>query len=659
MPQYLITGPDGNKYKVNGPTAEGALAALKRHMGATPAPAAEQPAVPDGPVGDPNHWGTGYQAADTVTMGGSTKLGAVGGALVDSLFGAAQGQGWNYGDAYNKNLEQARADQEAYSNENPIRTGLGTAGGVAMGITNAPVLGRGLLGGIETGLAYGAGGGALQDANSIGERIGNTAFGGVTGGFIGGAGYGLGKAAGIGMKKAGEVASTLRAPPEVKAASQFYKTADDVFGPNNAMAMSRRLHELGPDAINADVLGARGTGLGRGAANISPEARETLESTVQARKANQNSRLATDVEALSGLPTGNTKNVDALKKEAYDKVRPQIGAAYDIARKAGNDIPLQAFDNIITTPVGRGAFKQALDNITSRAARDPSAGGNLAVLDETKRLLDGYATQAYRSGDPMAGEYAATAKALRDQLDSMLSGNEYAAARGLRQEAYKADNAFDLGAQLGANRIPLGLPESAAKVQPNLKRNVARAYGATKVENLLNKPSTEGAFNDLMTPQGKKAAQAALGNKQAGLLGKALDREKTFNITNRELLGNSTTARQLAEMAGTGVGTMGAGMLLGYDPTTSGIAGGLAALGRKAVPTITRRLVTENQRAVAPYIAKLLTSHGVPVSQPIPVSQLSQFLERFATAGDAKLAKTMALIWAESQKNSPQTNPAK
>lgn len=672
MPQFLLTTPDGKKYKVTGPDAQSAYNAFQQYTGGgQPAPVigqtkggVEPPPVPKLAPNDPeypksaDYWGSGRQGLDYVTMGLSTKLNAAGGALLDSLFDAARGKEWDYSDRYNKNLDWQRANQEMYNDQNPIRSAAGTAGGLALGITNLPMLGSGLSGAMRTGSAYGLIGGAGSDADTLTERAGNAVAGGLTGGLIGGAGFGAGKLLSKGLEKGGEVLNVMRAPPEVKAISQAYKIADEVYGPNNAMMMSKRLAELGPDAINADVLGTRGLALGRGAANISPEARETLASTVQARKGNQNPRLAADIERAAGLPVGNTKNVETLKREAYDAVRPQINAAYRAARLAGQDVPLDAFDNIITTPVGNRAFKQALDNITSRAARDPSAGGNLAVLDETKRLLDGYATEAFRKGDPMGSEYAATAKALRETLDSFLAtGQEYATARGLRQQAYKMDEAFDLGEQLGGSRVPLGLPQQVTKMDPKLRPNVARAYGAKKVESLLNKPSTEGAMNELLTPQGRQASKAALGKRDA-LLGKALEREKTFNVTNRELVGNSTTARQLAEMAGTGIGTTGVGMLLGYDPTTSGAAGLLAAVGRKAIPTITRKMVTENQRAVAPFIAEILTANGMPINRAIPVNQLANLLQRVATNGDAKLAKTMALIWNNQvQDNNARTTP--
>ena len=38
MATFEITGPDGKKYRVTGETAEGALSALQKHLGAAPKP---------------------------------------------------------------------------------------------------------------------------------------------------------------------------------------------------------------------------------------------------------------------------------------------------------------------------------------------------------------------------------------------------------------------------------------------------------------------------------------------------------------------------------------------------------------------------------------------------------------------------------------------
>jgi hypothetical protein len=388
--------------------------------------------------------------------------------------------------------------------------------------------------------------------------------------------------------------------------------------------------------------------------NISPEARQVLEDFVGARKELQNIRLARDVESAARLPNRNTNDVEGLKKAAYEKVRPTINKAYKAARKVGADIDLTEFDNIITTPVGNPAFKQALDNVTSRAARDPSAGGNLAVLDETKRILDGWAKKGFRDGDPMASEYASTAEALRFKIDDLLSGDEYAIARALRQDAYRGNEAFDLGETLARPNVPIGMPKAANAVKPQHVPKVAQAYGATKVEQLLNKNPTAGAYSSMTTPLGRNAYRAALRDR-SGIVDKALKRENQFNLTNKEIVGNSTSMRQFAEMAGYGVGAATVSQLMGNDIWTTGFTGLMGVVGRRAVPALAQKLVKDKQRLVAPFLADILTKAKLPVNRPIPPG----FLEKFVTGGDQKLARTLQLMWLESivQKNNPQTNP--
>ena len=663
MPQFLITGPDGKKYRVTGADAQGAMNALSKHLGGGDAVSGSSGMSPDiglsipdislqaAPKGDASKWSTGQEGMETLTMGGQSKLNAAGGGLVNAAFDWANGKGWDWGNQYYKLLQEQRDNQAAYNAQNPGLTKVGQAGGIALGIARGPAWGRGVKGAVATGAGYGFLGGALEDAGSIEDRTINALKGTGAGAVIGAGGYGAGKVLAKGAEKVSKAFSALNAPPLNKAEQEVYDLVQKAGGP---AAVQQNLAELGPDAALADVLGYGGTAAGRRAANISPEARQILTDFVGARKAGQNTRLATDIETAAGLPIGNTKNVDALKKEAYDKVRPTINRAYQSARNAGAEVDLREFDNIITTPIGRTAFQQALDNVTSRAARDPSAGGNLAVLDETKRILDGWATKGFRDGDPMASEYADAAKALRTRLDDLLSGDEYAVARALRQDAYKSGEAFDLGAKLGGSRIPLGLPQSVGKVRPQHTQNVARGYGATKVESLLNKAGTEGAYSDMLTPQGRAASAAALGQND-GILQKGLGRERQFNITNREIVGNSTTARQLAEMAGWGIGTATVSQLMGNDIWTTGLTGLLGAVGRRSLPTITQKLVTERQRLVAPFLADILTKAQLPTNRPIPPG----FLEKFVTGGNQKLARTLQLIWLDSiQKNNLQTNPA-
>lgn len=610
--------------------------------------------------GDPSRWSVFNEAMDTLTMGGQTKANAAFTGLLDATKGAVQGNGWNWSDNYNKRLEEERANQAAFNQEAPVRSAIGTGAGIALGIAKAPMLGRGLMGAATTGAGYGSIGGALQDANSIRERLMNTGMGAALGAGIGGVGYGAAKAIEPVITKGINVGKAMFPPPDIKAQAQVYQAAQKAGLP----AVQQRLAELGPDAVNADVLGKRGIALGRGAANINPDAREIIEGVMGARKAGQNVRLATDIESASGLPVGNRKDVEALKKEAYDAVKPAIDKAYADARAAGFDLKPLKFKDILATPMGRKAFDAALNSVKNRNYNKPylkTLGpkgqiidskrnySNLELLDQVKRELDQMGKAAKRAGEAdTASQAEGLARDVRQRMDSMLQGSEYELARGLRKDAYKVDEAYDMGADLGAPRVPLGLPGAASKADPALKPHIAKAYGATKIADLLNKNSTEGAMNSLNTPMGREALTAALG-PNAGKVEKSLARERAFNVTNRELTGNSSTARQISEMAGVGLGTAGASMLMGFDPYTSGIAGALAGATRRAIPAISKRLVTEGQRKTAPYIAEILMKNGIPTNKPVTPGMIQ------ALPQSAKDQIVKALMYGVAQNTRPQT----
>jgi hypothetical protein len=273
--------------------------------------------------------------------------------------------------------------------------------------------------------------------------------------------------------------------------------------------------------------------------------------------------------------------------------------------------------------MGRQAYEGAADSLLNRnATQGFQANSELARLDETKRILDSRASAAYRAGDNNTGEQAsALARALRETMDASIAGPEYAAARGLRQQAYQTDRAFDLGADLARPNVPLGLPGQAANVSN--ADAMRKAYAASIAERILNKNATEGALNSLSTPMAKEAMSAALGDN-APTVANALARERAFNQAARELTGNSTTARQVAEMFGTGVGVGGASMLFGADPFTGGAAGIAAALMKRGAPAIAKKIATDAQRKAAPYVAEYLTRRALPASRPIPEGALER-----------------------------------
>lgn len=184
------------------------------------------------PQGDPNRWSAANEAIEALTLGGMSKATAGALGLADSVVDAVQGEGFNLPENYNRILEQQRADQAAYQGEKPVRSVAGQAAGILTGIGTLPAArlmqGASLLpkavNAAATGTGYGALGGALQDADTLGERALNTGAGAGFGALIGGAApvaaRGLGKALG------GKGAPAPTAEEIKNAAQQAYKRAD-------------------------------------------------------------------------------------------------------------------------------------------------------------------------------------------------------------------------------------------------------------------------------------------------------------------------------------------------------------------------------------------------------------------------------------------------
>ena len=301
---------------------------------------------------------------------------------------------------------------------------------------------------------------------------------------------------------------------------------------------------------------------------------------------------------------------------------------------------------MLNSPLGSEAYEQAAKSLLNRTAiSGEDAASELARLDMTKRILDSKASAAKRAGDyNTADEAAGLAKTLREQMDASIAGPEYSSARELRRAHYRREDAIDMGEDLAGGRVPANLPQRAAKVAPENKGLLGQSYAVKQSENLLNRNSTDGALGRLSTPLGKEASAAALG-PNAPKLNRALENERTFNATHRELTGNSTTTRQLLDvLGGSGAGLLGA-YATGQDLATGGFTGALLGAGRRYAPALAGKLATKKKRLLAPEIAGLLTRRALP-NQPIPkgvVPLLGQAIEKLSKAKKDALARGLAV----------------
>lgn len=465
-----------------------------------------------------------------------------------------------------------------------------------------PAIGSGYLGAAGTGALYGGIDGGLRDAETWQERLGNAGAGAVAGGVLGPVAHGVADLAGGALNKVGQWWRYRGLEPDERAAAQISDLARQRFGEGGVDEMGRQVEALGPDAARVDVLGEPGRSLARKTANVSPEARETLTDFAMGRKDGQNFRLSGDIQRAGGMPPGDMTSVDKLKSDYYSSVSPQIGAAYDTARRAGSDFPLDMMKDIIDTPAGSEAFDTAFNNVATRAVTDGTAEGNLAVLDEMQRVLSKKATNAYNANDPQADVYAALARTIKERVDTFIQpGEVYSTARALRRDAYGHDNAFDVGARLGRRNVPFDALEEGRKVLPEHAPSRAKAYAQTKAEALANAPNTDGTLNQFTSRAGREAASVGVGEQGAQSIADAVAREKLYNLLPRAL-GNSTTVQQAIDTVGPGIDLATGALHL----ATAGKTAFLSHLARNAAGKVARAAATKATRTAAPSVAEAL-----------------------------------------------------
>jgi hypothetical protein len=451
----------------------------------------------------------------------------------------------------------------------------------------------------------------------------------LTGAAFGGGGAAAGSAIGAALAKGGTEFSKLwsayAAEPSAYAKQMLFE-AGQKMGLTAADVRSA-IREHGSETMAADVLGKPGTAIGRRAANVSPEAREVVEAATSGRKAGQNERVLGTMEEIAGLPGGGRRAVDDLKEETRQLFQPGVSRAYKEAAAAGYDLPRTPFEDLHQSPMFQKAYDQAENDLKNRvAAGQADAGGELARYDETKKIIDSVGSQAARAGDRNTADQAlALSRRLREVMDTSMAGPEYAGARAAGQKAAKAQEAIDTGQKLAGNRIPTDLPGKAQETGDHgVKRLIAQGYTLEQAQNLLNKGSTEATINLLRRPAQQEAAQAALGPQGSERLNQRLGTENMFNATNRELVGNSTTARQLVEAGLLGAGGAAGGYLTGYaDPLTGGALGfGLKA--RSLGKTAAENIASKAFQKAAPDVAEHLVGSPstIPFERVIPAGKL-------------------------------------
>ena len=503
-------------------------------------------------------------------------------------------------EAFERGRKDALEKQSAAAEQHPWAYGGGQLAAALM--TPIPGLGGGagivgrvgraaLAGGVAGGLG-GAGEAASQE-QSPGEiaqaGLGGTATGAAFGGLGGGAMEALAKAGKLGTGIVRGFAN-----PEAQAMRNVSEQLVSDAAAHGPSLTPEELAASRSTGIQPAIVDIGGTGTVRrlqAAANASPEAAQAIDKFVKKRFAGQSERIAGSIRRMTGAFDAGADE-DALRQAARAANRPAYQRAY-----AAGDRPVQVSDQIMSAPAVRQAMASAVERGQNRAVVDGFGGFNPGVRvtqdgrlefqrgragvptypniqfwDYAQRELRDAASQADRAG---RNEEAGALKGLHHQLLSELDRHvpEFADARGTAHVFFGARDALEAGQNyVERDMRPEDARRALMKMSKPEQELFRRGFASELANRVLDLRNRQDAINQgfLDSPNASKKIRLVLGNDRANEL-EALLRAETVFDRPRQVLGNSTTARQLGDLkkfghsvaghaagAGTGAGALGA-----------------------------------------------------------------------------------------------------
>lgn len=599
MPIFELQTQDGRKFQVDAPDAQTAAASLQDHSGSKV-----------------------LETVGAFARGGLEGIPIVGPAIRSGAEKLAAGVR-SYLDDTPLELEQQRTElmSKAMAREHPVAEtageitgGIGATAGLGATATGARLLG--LAGESLPGMmARGAvSGGAIGGADALvrGESP-------VTGGGIGLAAGGLGPAAGRAVSTAAApLARVIRgvADPVTEAGRRVVGAierditagTEGLRGPEFTAARNAgapvTMMELGGETTRA---------LARSAANTSPEGRAILNRTIDERFEGQGERLTDWLRTTFNYPDAHAQQ-QALDTVARTVNRPAYAKAY---QEGAGGVWHEGLEQISQAPVVQDAIRKAMVTAKNEAAKqgftppknpfefDASGRLSLKVDENGNRMLpnlqfwDIVKRNLDKTGTREAKDWS---RVLRDQLDEVVPS--YKTARAGAAHFFGAEDALQAGqdavaSKLGNREMRAGL----AKMSDSERQLFQDGFVDRYVQTIREAPDRRSVLNQIATsPAARERLSIALGPQRASELEAMLRVEGIMDLARPAVQGNSTTARQLAELglAG-GVNLYEGGGSFTADPAalTKAMLVYGAARGHRVV-----------DERVAQQVARLLTSNN-------------------------------------------------
>lgn len=481
---------------------------------------------------------------------------------------------------YSEERDVARKEQESASEQNPgsyLAGQLGAAvatpvaGGAGAATAAGRFLGAARGGGVAGGL-YG-GGEALSKGEEPIDIAKDVGLGGITGAGLGTAGHGVLEAAGKGARYGSRIIQGAWNPEALAARDVGRLTADTARKGRlglNQEEMAGALSDQTP-VHNIDIGGDPTRRLGRAVSNISSQAAETLAAPIEERQLGRYKRIADKVNGLfggrldSGSDTQRLRDAARLAngpayKRAYASGERPIGTDPEMQRLMGSPTVKEAMTKAITTGKDRaireraGAFNPGV-HVTpdGRLVFDKGRGGvptypNIQYWDYVQREMRDMA-EKQRIKNPSK---ASLIEGLRGDLNKILDADvpEFGAARAGAAKFFGAEDALEAGQKFVTRNADVREARRALAAMSRPERELfARGFADQLSQHLLNNQSwgtVKRAFTD---GRAREKIEMALGPARTRELEVATRVEMMAKKTEDVLFGNSTTARQLSDVA--------------------------------------------------------------------------------------------------------------
>ena len=502
-------------------------------------------------------------------------------------------------------------------------------GAVALPIgaaANAATLPGRMAAGAGVGAAMGGAAGAGEGNGAI-DRISRGATGAAIGGALGGAAPAVIEGVIRGSRAiARPIANTYRGIRNVddEAARRVTTSIQRDIGADPAAASRLTPAEFGASvqsggpATIMDIGGDTTRALARSAANTSPEGRAALGRTINDRFEGQTDRVTgwlrntfhfpdapAQAEALETVGrTVNRANYHRAMREGDRSIfSPELDrlmgspAVVEAMRRASTS----GKDRAITQ--GMGAMRQGVTVENGVVAFTRGRNGvptypNLAFWDATKREIDDAANAAARAGrNGEAGTLRDLARTLRGELDNHVPS--YQQARAGAAHFFDAENALEAGQNfVGKSMTSADARRALAQMTPQERQLFQDGFVSRYIETLNAVGDRRSILNKIAeSPAAREKLNIALGRQRAEELEAGLRVEGIMDLARNAVQGNSTTARQLAELglAGGAYGFSGGGINPFTDPgavVNAALVYG-AARGRNVVNERLSRRVAE------------------------------------------------------------------